>query len=55
MNEPVTVFDRKLLVERLRRKRKPEPNILTRTIAEELVERLNFVTRVFENVCLIGR
>jgi SAM-dependent methyltransferase len=54
MNEPVTVFDRKLLVERLRRKRKPEPNILTRTIAEELVERLNFVTRVFEHVCLIA-
>ena len=33
-----------------RRKRSAEPNILTRTIAEELVERLAFVNRRFEHV-----
>lgn len=54
MNGPAAIFDRSLLAERLRRKHKAEPNILTRTIGEELIERLGFVTRVFEHVCLIA-
>lgn len=54
MSGPAAIFDRDLLAERLRRKRKAEPNILTRTIGEELVERMGFVTRVFEHVCLIA-
>ncbi len=54
MNAPAAIFDRVLLTERLRRKRKAEPNVLTRTIGEELVERLGFVTRTFENVCLMA-
>ena len=48
------VFDRALAAERRRRKRKPEPNVLTRTIAEELAERLSFVTRTFERVLVIA-
>lgn len=54
MNAPAAIFDRTLLTERLRRKRRAEPNVLTRTIGEELVERLGFVTRTFEHVCLIA-
>ena len=48
------LFDRGLAAERRRRKRKPEPNILTRTIAEELAERLSFVNRSFATACLIA-
>jgi SAM-dependent methyltransferase len=48
------VFDRALYVERLARRRKPEPNILSRTIAEELAERLSLVTRRFEHACIIA-
>ena len=48
------LFDRALGVARAARKRGPEPNILTRTIAEELVERLAFVNRRFEHVLLIA-
>jgi SAM-dependent methyltransferase len=54
MNAPAAIFDRELLTERLRRKHKAEPNILTRTIGEEVVERLSFVTRIFEHACLIA-
>jgi len=48
------LFDRALGAERTRRKRGAEPNILTRTIAEELAERLAFVNRRFERVLLIA-
>ena len=48
------VFDRKLYAERLRRSRKAEPNILTRTIAEELAERLDLITRSFERAAVIA-
>ncbi len=48
------VFDRALYVERLRRKRQAEPNILTRTIAEELAERLAAVNRKFAHACVIA-
>ena len=48
------LFDRALSAARAARKRGPEANILTRTIAEELVERLAFVNRRFERVLLIA-
>lgn len=48
------LFDRSLSAARAARMRKAEPNILTRTIAEELVERLAFVNRRFERVLLIA-
>lgn len=51
---PPPLFDRALGAERQRRKRKPEPNILTRTIAEELAGRLSFVNRRFDLACLIA-
>jgi len=48
------LFDRALGAARAARRRRTEPNILTRTIAEELVERLAFVNRRFEQVLLIA-
>jgi SAM-dependent methyltransferase len=54
MQGPEPIFDRHLAAERQRRKRKAEPSILTRTIAEELVERLAIVNRRFDNTCLIA-
>lgn len=48
------VFDRALAAERRRRKRKAEPNVLTRTIAEELAERLAFVNRSFARALVIA-
>lgn len=48
------LFDRALAAERARRRRKNEPSILTRTIAEELVERLAFINRRFARVLLIA-
>ena len=54
MPDQAALFDRSLLAERSRRKRQPEPNVLTRTIAEELAERLGFVNRRFEATCLIA-
>jgi SAM-dependent methyltransferase len=51
---PPRLFDRALGAERLRRKRKAEPSILSSTIAEELAERLAFVNRRFATACLIA-
>ena len=51
---PPPIFDRSLAAARALRKQKAEANILTRTIAEELVERLSFVNRRFETACLIA-
>lgn len=48
------LFDRALSARRAARTRGAEPSILTRTIAEELVERLAFVNRRFERVLLIA-
>jgi SAM-dependent methyltransferase len=42
------------MAERRLRKLQPESNVLTRTIAEELVERLGFVNRRFDSVLLIA-
>ena len=54
MNGPEPLFDRSLALTRAERKRRAEPNILTRTIAEELAERLAFVNRRFEHTLLIA-
>lgn len=54
MADGPALFDRALAAERRRRKAKPEPNVLTRTIAEELAERLSLVNRRFEKACLIA-
>lgn len=48
------IFDRALAAERRRRKRGAEPNVLTRTIAEELADRLSFVSRSFGRVAVIA-
>ncbi|PZF78890.1 SAM-dependent methyltransferase [Aestuariivirga litoralis] len=48
------LFDRALAAARAVRRRGAEPSILTRTIAEELVERLAFVNRRFAHVLLIA-
>ena len=48
------LFDRALFVERLARARKAEPNALTTTIAEELAERLDLVTRRFDKTLVIA-
>ncbi len=55
MTEPGSaLFDRALAAERRARKRKPEPDILTRTIAEELADRLGFINRRFAEACVIA-
>lgn len=54
MSDQAPLFDRALQAHRLTRKPKTEPDILTRTIAEELADRLSFVNRSFERVCLIA-
>jgi len=48
------LFDRALAAARASRRGAAAPNILTRTIAEELVERLAFVNRRFEHALLIA-
>ena len=54
MSGPEPLFDRALALTRAARKRGAEPNILTRTIAEELAERLAFVNRRFTRSLLIA-
>jgi SAM-dependent methyltransferase len=53
-DQPPDIFDRALYVERLRRARSSGPDILTRSLAEELVERLSLITREFDNACIIA-
>ena len=54
MEGPEQVFDRGLYAARLRKAKGSEPNILTRTIAEELAERLGLVTRDFKTAAVIA-
>ncbi|MFO1120859.1 MAG: methyltransferase domain-containing protein [Hyphomicrobiales bacterium] len=54
MAEGQPIFDRDLLGRRLARARGPIPNILTSTIAEELAERLDLVTRHFARAAVIA-
>lgn len=55
MAGPEPLFDRALGAARANRKRKADPNILTRTIAEELADRLAFVNRRFERALVIAQ
>ena len=48
------LFDRGLMAKRRQRRHQPDANILTRTIAEELVERLSLINRRFDHVLLIA-
>lgn len=48
------IFDRALLARRLARIRGHEPNVLTRTIAEEAADRLDLVTRRFATAAVIA-
>lgn len=48
------IFDRPLYVRRLRRARAGGPDILTRTIAAELADRLALITRRFDHVLIIA-
>jgi SAM-dependent methyltransferase len=48
------IFDRDLLARRLARTRDRAPNILTRTIAEEVADRLDLVTRPFTRAAVIA-
>ena len=48
------LFDRALMAKRRQRRQQRDANILTRTIAEELVERLSLINRRFDHVLLIA-
>jgi SAM-dependent methyltransferase len=48
------IFDRKLYLARLERTKSIRPNILSQSIATELAERLEPITREFNHVCLIA-
>jgi len=54
MTTPGPIFDRALLARRLARTRSHEPSILTRTIAEEVADRLDLVTRRFATAAVIA-
>ena len=54
MTGPGQVFDRALHVRRLNRAKSSEPDVLTRTIAEELLDRLDLVTRDFTAAAVIA-
>ena len=55
MAGPEPLFDRALGAARANRKRAAEPSILTRTIAEELADRLAFVNRRFGTALVIAQ
>jgi SAM-dependent methyltransferase len=48
------IFDRKLYLARLERTKSIRPDILSQSIATELAERLEPITREFNHVCLIA-
>jgi SAM-dependent methyltransferase len=54
MSDAAPIFDRDLLARRRRRAAGAEPSILTRTIAEELADRLEIVTRSFPCAAVIA-
>lgn len=54
MAGPPPIFDRALAVRRAARARQSDASILTRSMADELVARLAFVNRRFEQACLIA-
>jgi len=54
MAEVRKIFDRALYISRLQRARRDGGNILTRTIGEELAERLDLVTRSFPDAAVVA-
>jgi SAM-dependent methyltransferase len=48
------IFDRQLYLARLARTKATRPDILAQSIAAELVERLELISRTFNNACLIA-
>lgn len=54
MNETPKIFDRALYCARLARARTGGPDILNRTIASELIDRLSLITRDFKRACVIA-
>ncbi len=54
MNATPEIFDRALYCSRLDRARNSGPDILNRTIASELAERLSLITRDFKRACVIA-
>lgn len=54
MNATPQIFDRTLYCARLARAGKMGPDILNRTIASELAERLSLITRDFKRACVIA-
>ncbi len=53
-SEPPLIFDRTLYIRRLRRAQVAGVDVLGRTIAEELKERLALITRDFDHACIIA-
>jgi SAM-dependent methyltransferase len=53
-SNPDNIFDRRLYLARLERTKSIRPDILNRSIAAELAERLEPITREFNHVCLIA-
>lgn len=54
VNEPPLIFDRALYLGRLKRAHVTGGDILGRTIAEELKERLSLIARNFDHACIIA-
>ena len=53
-SNPENIFDRRLYLARLERTKSKRPDILSQSIATELAERLEPVTREFNHACLIA-
>src|SRR4026207_2254113 len=53
-SNPENIFDRKLYLARLERTKSKRPDILSQSIATELAERLESITREFNHACLIA-
>jgi hypothetical protein len=53
-SNPENIFDRKLYLARLERTKSKRPDILSQSIATELAERLEPITREFNHACLIA-
>jgi hypothetical protein len=53
-SNPEPIFDRELYVARLARTKLSRPDILSQSVAAELAERLEPITRSFKSACLIA-
>lgn len=54
MSEAPHIFDRALYCARLAREKVIGPDILNRTLASELLDRLSLITRTFDRACVIA-